>query len=319
MNPYIGDEKQLSGFYRFQYTEGRMTGLNALEVYNQTGLRFTVLVDRGLDISAASLNGKNLVFYSQSGYAAPSYFQNGGLEWLKIFGGGLMTTCGFQNAGPGEDSAEGLHGLHGRATSIPAIDLSTSRYMQDGDEVLEISGKVTEGVIFGSKLELFRKIKTFAQKNIITVEDVITNKSFEDSLIMLLYHCNFGYPLLSETAAVEFNADVSIPRDAEARKCSGGYKNILPPTQGFKEQVFFHSGVDNVTIRNNSMSVTVKWNKSELPQFTQWNNFAKGDYVMGIEPGNTNPIGRTAFENSDKAEYLKPGQSKNVTLSFEIN
>ena len=54
MNPYVGHDTQLSGCYRFVYDDGALKGTQAVEVYNETGLRFTVLLGRGMDIAYAS-------------------------------------------------------------------------------------------------------------------------------------------------------------------------------------------------------------------------------------------------------------------------
>ena len=56
------------------------------------GLRFTVLPDRGLDISLASYKGNNLSFLTPAGETHPAFYEPGGLGWLRTFTGGLLTT-----------------------------------------------------------------------------------------------------------------------------------------------------------------------------------------------------------------------------------
>ena len=319
MNPYIGHPNQLSGFLRFTYTEGLMQGMSAIEVYNRSGLRFTVLPDRGLDIGFASYKGNSLVHVSKSGFAASPYYQNSGAEWLRTFGCGLLCTCGLTQVGPPVTVDGADYGLHGRISAIPATEVCTRRYYEEDDEVLEISGKVTQAVLFGEYLELHRVIKTYAQKNIIEIDDTITNKAFSKELLMVLYHCNFGYPLLSENSVLAFNAASTVPRDEQAKKGMDNPQKILPPTKDFAEQVFFHSGVNSASIKSGFCTVTMEWNAGSLDKFTQWNSFGCGDYVMGLEPGNCNPIGRAAQLDSPDAQYLDSGESKTNKLKFIIS
>ena len=67
-----------------------MDGLEAVEVYNETGLRFTVLLGRGMDIGSASYKGTNLSYLAASGITSAAYYQNGGKEWKHCFTGGLL-------------------------------------------------------------------------------------------------------------------------------------------------------------------------------------------------------------------------------------
>ena len=120
MNAYIGHPGQLSGFHRFRFTEGAMDGLEAVEVYNETGLRFTVLLGRGMDIGSASYKGTNLSYLAASGITSAAYYQNGGKEWKHCFTGGLLYTCGLANVGP-DGVIDGVaYGQHGRYTSLTA-------------------------------------------------------------------------------------------------------------------------------------------------------------------------------------------------------
>ena len=46
-----GNMRQLCGLKRYQFTDGKATGLDAVDVETGGGLRFTVLPGRGMDIS----------------------------------------------------------------------------------------------------------------------------------------------------------------------------------------------------------------------------------------------------------------------------
>ncbi|WP_312642188.1 aldose 1-epimerase family protein [Hydrogenoanaerobacterium sp.] len=318
MNPYIGHESQLSGFYRFTYTEGALRGLDAVEVYNETGLRFTILLGRGMDIGYASYKGQSLAQISKCGFSSAVYFQNGGKEWQHAFGAGLVTTCGLSNVGPGSEENGEIYGTHGRYSSLSAEQVSLSRSAAEGDEVLEVSGVIRQAEIFGENFEVYRTIRTYSRQNKIELTDTIINQAFEPMPLMLMYHCNFGYPLLNENAVLKFDAQVSTPRDAAAQAGFAEMKTIQPPRSGFAEQVYFHSGVQSAELCSHDFGVRLSWSQEALPCMTQWSMFGCGDYVLGLEPGNCFPVGRSEFLQSDSAEYLAAGESKTTALLFEI-
>lgn len=317
-NPYIGHESQLAGFYRFTYNEGALRGLEAVEVYNQTGLRFTILLGRGMDIGYASYKGQSLTQIGKCGFTSAVYFQNGGKEWQHAFGAGLLTTCGLSNVGPGSEENGEIYGIHGRYSSLSAEQVSLNRYTLEDDEVLEVSGVIRQAEIFGENFEVIRTIRTYCSQNKIEVTDTITNQAFEPMPLMLMYHCNFGYPLLSENAVLKFDSKVSTARDSAAQAGYDDMKTIQPPRLGFEEQVYFHSGVQCAELCSPEFGVRLSWNDDELPCMTQWNMFGCGDYVLGLEPGNCYPIGRSEYLQSNDAEYLAAGASKTTALLFEI-
>jgi hypothetical protein len=68
------------------------------------GLRFKVVLDRGMDIMDAFYREHGLAWISHNGITSPEPFSNKGIDWLKTFGGGLLTTCGLSNVGePNKD------------------------------------------------------------------------------------------------------------------------------------------------------------------------------------------------------------------------
>ena len=45
---------------------------------------------------------------------------------------------------------------------------------------------------------------------------------------------------------------------------------------------------------------------------------AEGEYVLGLEPGNTNPIGRLAAKERGMLQYLQPGEIRQTHIELEI-
>ena len=86
--------------------------------------------------------------------------------------------------------------LHGRYHSLAAEHVS-ARLENDG---IIVQGTVRETALFGHVLEVNRTIRIPAFGSSVTVEDTVTNLTPRDEEIMQIYHCNFGYPMLSEKA-----------------------------------------------------------------------------------------------------------------------
>jgi len=72
--------------------EGWGRGTRCIDVDTGSGLRYTIVPDRGMDISLASFRGINLVFLSCNGETHPSYYESENLGWFHTFAGGLLPT-----------------------------------------------------------------------------------------------------------------------------------------------------------------------------------------------------------------------------------
>ena len=194
----IGDISQVCDARRMQFTEGKADGVQAVAVKTGSGLEFTVLPSRGLDISHAAYRGIPLAWISPVGVASPAFFRAEGYEWIRSFFGGLLTTCGMTySSHPCVDEGESL-GLHGRVSNIPADDVNVIKEWRGDDYSLEISGRVRETRVFGENLILNRTIATSLGARSLHIRDRIENVGFRPSPLMMLYHINIGWPVISE-------------------------------------------------------------------------------------------------------------------------
>ena len=113
---------QVGGIESYEIADGAGRGVRALCVNTGGGLRYRVLVDRGLDIDHAFHNQHSLVLLPHKGVTRASRAYDKGLEWLKSFPIGLLTSCGPSNIGPATkdgDEELGLHGPHSNRSSSP--------------------------------------------------------------------------------------------------------------------------------------------------------------------------------------------------------
>jgi hypothetical protein len=316
-----GDVLQVAGVERFTYDEGVEAGVRAARVRSGGGLDVTVLFSRGMDLGAASLNGVPFAWVSSTGWAHPHAFVPENRGWLQTFHGGLLTGCGLSNAGAAHvDDGEPL-GIHGRLSHIPASDTAV-RTVWDGDEAtLTIEGTMREATVFGENLRLHRQISVPVGGTSLIVTDTVTNEGFSPAPLMLLYHLNFGWPLVDEGTRITLPpGSTTTPRDAEAEKGISHCLTLEAPTPGYAEQCFFHDvpgeRVEVTMTAPSGFGVTVAYNKSELPHLTQWKMMGQGEYVCGIEPANCKVLGRAAEREAGRLQTIAPGETRTFTVTL---
>ena len=91
-NKYIGHENQIYGVEEVRLVGGKGDGMRLFQVRNGKGLEFTISADRCADISRLSFKGDNFGYFSACGYVSPQYYDKTGLEFLKSFTAGFLTT-----------------------------------------------------------------------------------------------------------------------------------------------------------------------------------------------------------------------------------
>jgi hypothetical protein len=319
----VGDPSQLATVRPCTLTEGASKGVSAVEFATGSGLRFTVVPDRGMDISAADHNGRSLCWRSPTGEVAPQFYQPEGIEWLRGFFGGLLTTCGLTYFGaPCEDQGQSL-GLHGRVSNLPAREVHVQTGW-DGDEYLiGLTGRVVEASVFGPCLSLSRSIFTFLGQDRLFLHDEVTNIGHEPAPHMILYHVNVGFPALDANSKLLIPSRKAIPRDPTAAKGGKDFGKSSAPAAKFAEQVFYHelaeergstmAGVVNPDI---GFGMYVGFNTKQFPCFVQWRMLGKGTYVVGLEPGTNRAGGRAEERAAGRLITLAPGQSAVYDLEF---
>jgi acylphosphatase len=323
---YIGDTSQLFGVKNYRFIGGKADGVMAVDVNNGVGMEFTVLPDRGLDIAYLSYKGINFSYISKTGIVAPQYYNSTKLEFLRSFFGGFLTTCGLRYAGaPCKDAGEEL-GLHGRISNVPAEEVYAGTDWIDGTAVMKVKGKVREAKFFAENVILHREISTYYGENKIYINDVIENYGFRKEPLMLIYHFNLGYPLLSSKSYLLAPTIGIVPRDNEAVSGIDSFNKFQLPTPGYKEQVFYHDlkadeqGNTFAALINpiQQLGVAIWFNKNQLYNLTQWKQMGEGEYVLGIEPCNCHVEGRAKNRKDGTLQFIQPGEIRRFDLKIEI-
>lgn len=323
----VGRMEQLAGVIPSVADEGPGRGSRYFHVYTGSGLSFDVMTDRALDIGACSYKGTPLAWISPSGWVHPAHYESEGLGWLRSFQGGLCTTCGLDQIGaPSVDEGEAF-GIHGRISNLPAEQVGHRTWWDDDSYRLEISGQMRQARLFGENLILHRRISTELGSNSISIEDTVTNVGFVLQPHLILYHCNLGFPLVSEHTRLNVDVEETFPRDADAEVGLDKWSEFQVPTPGYREQVFRHiprtddDGKVSAFVENPDLGlgIRISFYKHQLPHLVQWKQMGQGAYVLGIEPTNSTGVeGRAVARERDDLPHLAPGESKRYQLEFEV-
>ncbi len=316
---YIGNPSQLATLRRLTLAEGKARGTEIIEIKTAGGLEFELLPDTGLDIGQTRFRGINMSWMSKNGYDSPAIINPYETEFLNTFPGGLMYSCGLRSAGPANRDNGEWHPLHGRYHSLSAEHIST----EINDEEIVVKGTIRETALFGHALEMKRCVRVPVFGSSITVEDTITNQTPRDEEIMQIYHCNFGYPLLSEKAKLVLpEKRETLPRSDFAKTGLGRELVFDEPIPGEEERVFLQKMEDEFWARLENddigVSMTISWSGDTLPILSEWRSMAAGDYVLGLEPTNCYICGRHNERENGTLPVLKAFESVSNTVKIEF-
>jgi len=260
----------------------------------------------------------------------------GGLGWLEGCNE-FMCRCGLENNGhPGTDTLVNNVGeetemyltLHGKIANIPASEVEV---LVDKAEPwrIRIRGQVDEKFLFGPKMELHTELVILPGESSFQLVDEIRNVGAQEQEFQILYHANFGSPLLEEGARVVAPVKSVKPFNDRAAEGLDQWDVYDAPTTGFVEQVYLlelDGDARNHTsalIHNQAgdKATTISWSLDELPYLTVWKNTgAKNDgYVTGIEPGTNYPNNRSVERAAGRVPKLAPGASRSMTVKFSLH
>jgi hypothetical protein len=303
---------------------GRQEGVQVIEVDNGA-MTFTVVPTRGFEVWKANAGTLRLGWDSPvHDIIHPSYIRltdNGGQGWVAGFGG-LMARGGLASFGsPVQDGDQQLT-LHGHVDYIPASYVSV-RY-EAGRLILR--GVVDDFQSFNQQLRLISEISTPIGKPQIQFDDQVTNMSDAPQEIELLYHTNFGTPILG--AGAEFVAPVKQVAPMTPASAIGGMEDWNrysgPHASGYAAKVFNMQlyadakGETKAMLKSadGAQGVLMQLDTHGLPYMSLWKNeiTAKGGYVTGLEPGTGFPNARPVERAAGRVPKLQGGESHHAHL-----
>lgn len=324
----MGNIGTIAGVRCIKYKDGFARGLRAYEVVNGP-IRFTAYIDKCLDIGELYYNGMPMHYHARPGIMDGSWWYDGANSTRSIMCG-MMFTCGLSNVGPGQAMPNGhTQPQHGFIRSTPAETHGARTYWDGDDYYIELTAVMRESSLFGINLVLRRTITTKLGETALHIQDEIENESSTDKVpLMLMYHCNLGFPLLDEHSKLVMDCLSTTPRDETAQ---AGMAEEAPlvfgkPQPVYDEQVFYHKlkSKDNrcaATMVNpcKNIALTIEYDNSELPNLIHWKCKEAGNYVVGIEPANCHPEGVVKEAENSTLRYLAAHETIHTDLSIRVH
>lgn len=244
-----------------------------------------------------------------------------------------MTTCGLTHVGGPETDEFGDRGLHGRISNLPAtVESIVQPDLAAGKLQMSITAVVKQSRVFGPNLELRRTISSTLGEPSIRIRDVVTNVGNTPTPHMILYHCNFGWPLVDEgtdiickgdwaSRGMDFD-DAVFNSKRNFKKCSKPIDSHKGGGEGcaFINVAADKKGVCTVGLHNRKLGLALmlKYKKKQLPWLSNWQHWGPGEYVTALEPGTNPPIGQAAARKQKKLIHIAPGKSRTYDMEFLV-
>jgi hypothetical protein len=324
---------------RFQLHGGKQEGCELI-VLDNGKLQITIIPTRGMSVLEVKSGDVRLGWNSPVKQVVHPQFMRlesrDGLGWLEGFNE-WMVRCGLEFAGhPGKDEFVNNVGekatmdltLHGKIGNIPASEVSVV-VDRDAPHRIRVKGTVYEQAFYGPKLELATEISTEPGADTFRIEDHVTNHGAFEQEYQVIYHCNFGPPLLGKGSRVLTAARRIAPFNDHAAEGLSNWDAYDGPTKGFIEQVYcfvpiaMADGRGLVMLENNAAdrAVTIRWKTDQLPYLTVWKNTAATEdgYVTGLEPGTGFPYNRRIERIAGRVPKLAAGDTRDFRLDVGIH
>ena len=303
------------------------------------GLRFTVALDRGGDIIDASFNEHALAYLTPNGLLPPSPAYHTGIEWLRGWAGGLVTTCGPEYVGGPREENGVMTSLHGRYSGQPAqIEVLRNPDPHSGRHEMELGLVVRDSRAFGPVFEIRRTIRCTLGVPEIHIEDSVTNRGDTRVAHHWLYHCNLGYPLLDAGARFIYrgkaeywtipsppNQGIVQPLSATAMNKLKRVPDSLTEHAGMGERGLIvdtaaeRDGWCRIGLINDKLKLgfEVSYPKKALPRMANWQHYGpRGCYVSGLEPFSGSLLGKARDKHKLAEQFLGPGETRNYQLKL---
>ncbi|KAB7895610.1 DUF4432 family protein [Rouxiella sp. S1S-2] len=320
--PFSIEQKVLHG--------GKQEGSKVITLTSKNGLTIMLSPTRGMDLLRVTGHGVRLGWDSPVNEVVnPAYINlesRNGLGWLEGFNE-MMVRCGFEWTGHPVTKDGVIYTLHGKAGNTPASKVEVIVDDKAPHEI-RIRGLLKEHTFKKANLETWTELRYVPGSDSFTVHDVLTNKADYPHDYQIIYHSNFGTPILEENARFIAPLESVSPFNEYAKKGLDHWATYGAPTKDFDEMVFNlkpkadSSGKTLAAVINSKgdKGASIEFDTHQLPLLTMWKNTdtLKQGYVTGIEPGTNYAYPVTIEKEQGRVKQLQAGQSTEFTLTYSL-
>jgi len=316
---------------------GKGAGVQFIDVHNGR-LSLRICPTRGMGVLSGRSGALRLGWDAPAGEVVnprwvdlPSKNGSGWIDGFTEF----VVRCGLSNVGrPGWD-AGGAAGaspqpqkltLHGRIANTPA---STVRVHRHGSNAVSVEGVVEETSSDGALLKMHSRLWTRAGLRGFQIRDCVRNVGPGPAEFQMLYHCNFGPPLLEKGSRFRAPIRALGGIDAHASRQRQTFAEFEGPCVDFREQVFVcwlrgdSKGRTLIALENaaGTSAVSMSFSLLDLPCMSLWKQTGSLSemYVAGLEPGTSFPNHRSFERKHGRVRVLAVGEEWRSVLEFRVH
>ncbi|WP_029591374.1 aldose 1-epimerase family protein [Franconibacter pulveris] len=320
--PFSIEQKVLHG--------GKQEGSKIITLTSENGLTIVLSPTRGMNLLHAQGFGVRLGWDSPVKEVVNPAFINlesrNGLGWLEGFNE-MMVRCGYEWTGHPTTADGQLYTLHGKAGNTPASRVEVE-VNESAPYEIRIRGLIKESTFKKADLQTMTELRYVPGSNSFSLHDVLTNHADYPHDYQIIYHSNFGKPILEEGARfIAPLANVS-PFNDYAKGGIKTWNTYSAPTKDFDEMVFNLTPLADanqqtlaaVINKAGDKGAAIGFNVSQLPVLTMWKNTdtEKQGYVTGIEPGTSYAYPVTIEREQKRVKQLAPGASTQFDLTYTL-
>lgn len=307
LRPHVGDLRQLASVRPIVLDDGQERGVRALAFSTGGGLDFWVLSDRNLDIGPLWWRGTPLAWQSPNGFPAPALIDREGEAGRGFERGfsGLLVTCGLDHI---RQPAPGRT-LHGRLPFTPGRVTAHGENWDTLRPVLYCEGEVTQARLDGEMLRLRRRIEAPIGGAALTIRDEVENIGVREQELALLYHLNFGFPLVGRGARVSWpdGGDIVPPIGNPSAGAEPVIRCVAASNGGGRCRI--DRAADGPW---RGVAAEIAFDPTTLPWLQVWTDPRPRRRLIGIEPA-------TSARNDDGSSAPGPRLAPGQVMRFRVD
>ena len=172
---------------------------------------------------------------------------------------------------------------------------------------------------------LTRLMTVDTERDAVHVHDVVENQGFDTQPLMMIYHINFGYPMLDDGARAYFSTSQVAPRTDFAAEGMHNYDVMEAPGVGRDEQCYYHTGHGEgeafAMLHNEKLGLAamVRYDKAVFPMLCEWKCMRAGEYALGLEPTTSGVVNRSEARENGMLTSLEPGEKREFNVTIELS